>query len=78
MKDQLSKALMIAIIFIVFKFAEMRYINKELKPVKTFLKDGILVYLSVLGGVFVMDYMGKRKINIPIGVPNVFTNQPNF
>ena len=57
---------------------EMRYINKELKPVKTFFKDGILVYLSVLGGVFVMEYMNKRKISLPLGAPKVFTNQPNF
>ena len=47
-------AAVISFVYIVFLFLEMRFILKENKPLKLLFRDGILVYLSVLLGDFVL------------------------
>ena len=48
-------ALIIAIVFLVIKFIEMRFIDKESKPLKILIRDSLLVYFSVVFGNFVID-----------------------
>ena len=38
-------ALIVAIVFFLFKFLEMRFITKKNKPLKYLIRDSILVYL---------------------------------
>ena len=66
----------VAIIYLLFKFIEMRFILKENKPVKLLARDTLLVYLSVLLGNFVMKQLGASEISTK--VPQVFTNNPDF
>lgn len=69
-------ALVISIVYILFKFLEMRMILKENKPLKFMLRDSILVYFSVLIGYFVIQQMEPMKsIGGPIAV---FTDVPDF
>ena len=69
-------ALVISIVYILFKFLEMRLILKESKPLKFMLRDGILVYFSVIIGYFVIQQMEPlRSISGPIAV---FTDSPDF
>ena len=75
--DKFILAGVIAIVYIVFLFLEMRFIVKENKPVKLLFRDGLLVYLSVLVGDFVLNQLaplGKRAFT----APDVFTNAPDF
>ncbi len=70
-------AAVIAIVYIVFLFLEMRFILKENKPLKTLFRDGLLVYLSVLLGDFLLNQLaplGKSVMKNPV----VFTNSPDF
>jgi hypothetical protein len=69
-------ALAIAIVYILFKFLEMRFILKETKPLKFMLRDGIIVYFSVLTGNFVIGQMEPFK-NME-GPVSVFIDNPNF
>lgn len=69
----------IAITFLVVKFLEMRYIEKESKPLKLLIRDTFLVYFSVIIGNFVIDQVnptmkgGTGKVFTP-----VFTDNPGF
>jgi len=73
-------ALIIAIVFLVIKFIEMRFIDKESKPLKLLIRDALLVYLSVVAGYFILEQLkpviqngGTDIINTP-----VFTDNPGF
>ncbi len=73
----------IAVVFLVFRFIEMRFIEKENKPLKVLIKDALLVYFSVIIGDF---FIGQIKPVIQDGGvgsysvsnPAVFTGNPEF
>jgi hypothetical protein len=70
----------IAFVFLLAKFLEMRYIEKESKPLKLLMRDTLVVYFSVIVANFVMDQLnnvvesngGGKKIT------PVFTDNPAF
>jgi len=69
----------ISVIFFVAKFLEMRYVDKEPKPLKFLVRDSLLVYVSVTVGSFIVDQL-KPVINdstIPVS-PLAFTDNPPF
>lgn len=72
-------AAVISITFLVVKFLEMRYIEKESKPLKLLIKETLLVYFSVIIANFIIDQVnpimaasGGKKIT------PVFTDNPSF
>ena len=69
-------ALVIAGIYLLLRFLEMRFVLKENKPLKVLVRDTVLVYLSVLLGNFVISQVGES--NITSKLPEVFTNDPGF
>ena len=69
-------ALVIAAVFLLFKFLEMRFILKENKPLKTLLKETLVVYLSVLGGDFILQQI--QPLQLGMSVTEVFTSPPDF
>jgi hypothetical protein len=74
-------AAVISIIFLVVKFIEMRYIEKESKPLKLLIRDSLLVYFSVVSGYFILEQIKpviKTSDNITGGTTPVFTNNPEF
>ena len=72
-------ATVISITFLVVKFLEMRYVDKESKPLKLLIKDALLVYFSVLISNFVVDQL-KPVVSGGTGVTltPVFTDNPSF
>ena len=74
-------ATIISIIFLISKFIEMRFIEKESKPLKLLLRDSLLVYFSVIFGYFILDQL--KPMIIQGGSDNslitpVFTDNPEF
>ena len=69
-------ALIIATVFLLFKFLEMRFVLKENKPLKKLLKETLIVYLSVLGGDFVLQQI--HPLQLGSSTPDVFTSPPDF
>jgi hypothetical protein len=69
-------AAVISFFYFFFKFLEMRFILKENKPLKSILRDTLIVYFSVLSGKFILEQMGPLK-NLKIA-PAIFTNEPDF
>ena len=43
----------ISVIFFIVKFLEMRFVEKESKPLKILVRDTLVVYVSIVAGNFV-------------------------
>jgi len=70
----------IALVYFIMKFIEMRFIEKESKPLKYLIRDSLLVYFSVIVGYFISDQLktvaqsaGENTKSLP-----VFTDNPEF
>jgi hypothetical protein len=74
-------AAIISVIYFIVKFIEMRFIDKESKPLKLLIRDSLLVYFSVISGNFILDQL-KPIIDEGVGLspkmPTVFTDNPQF
>ena len=66
----------IAIVFALFKFAEMRLVLKENKPVKDLVRDTVLVYLSSVVALFVGDQLTPAVVGK--GQASAFLGKPEF
>ena len=64
-------------IYALLTFAEMRFILKENKPFKVIFRDTIFVYLSVVGGNFIIEQMGTLG-EITSSSTKAFTDTPDF
>ncbi len=65
----------ISIVYLLFKFIEMRFILKENKPMKLLFRDTIIVYFSVVIGYLVYNQFNEQTIE---KATEVFTNAPSF
>lgn len=70
----------ISVVFFIMKFVEMRFVDKESKPLKYLVRDSLLVYFSVISGHFVLDQLKTVDGIKGDGVitPAVFTGNPEF
>jgi hypothetical protein len=75
MSALLMSGLVVAIMYVIFRFIEMRFVLKENKPLKVLFRDTIIVYLSTVSGLFVLDQFAS---NVGKSAPKVFTDIPNF
>jgi hypothetical protein len=72
-------AAIISITFLLAKFLEMRYIEKESKPLKFLMRDSFVVYFSVIIANFVMEQINPVISNVSAAkVTPVFTDNPGF
>jgi hypothetical protein len=74
-------AAIISIVFFIAKFIEMRFVEKESKPLKFLIRDALLVYFSVVFGNFVIGQinpiLSSGGSNKSVVTP-VFTDNPGF
>jgi hypothetical protein len=70
----------ISAIFLIVKFFEMRFVEKENKPLKFLIRDTLLVYFSVISGYFIMEQLKPvlETASETISAPQVFTDNPEF
>jgi len=70
------KGFVVCIVYLIFRFIEMRFILKETIPLKKLIRDSLLVYITFIAGDFVYNQIEPIK---DLGVnPVVFTNNPEF
>jgi hypothetical protein len=50
-------SIFVTVLFCIVKFIEMRYLEKETKPLKYFVRDAIIVFLSGLASTFAFFYL---------------------
>ncbi len=77
MENLFLNAGIIAVVYLLIRFAEMRVILKESRPLKDLVKDTLLVYISVIAGIYIIEQVvpsesGGNKI---LGA---FTDAPGF
>lgn len=70
-------AIAISLIYLIFRFIEMRFVLKETIPLKTLFRDTLLVYLSVLLGDFILNQISPLN-ELAASGPEIFTNDPAF
>jgi hypothetical protein len=70
----------IAVVFLIVKFIEMRFVDKESKPLKFLIRDALFVYFSVVSGSFIIDQVSPvmQEVGENITNPAVFTDNPGF
>jgi uncharacterized membrane protein YkgB len=70
----------ISVVFLFVKFCEMRFVDKESKPLKVLIRDSLLSYFSVIVGLFLIDQLKPLMENNTVGPtnPSVFTDNPAF
>lgn len=72
-------ASLISITFFVVKFIEMRFVEKENKPLKTLVKNTLLVYFSVLISNLIAEQISPIMNNVSGNkITPVFTDNPGF
>ena len=67
----------IAVVYSLIKFVEMRMILKEARPIKELLRDTIMVYVSAIAGMFIIEQMGTVSLTGK-NTTNVFVGNPEF
>jgi len=67
----------IAFIYLLMKFVEMRINKKETKSVKELIRDTIIVYLSTFVGLYIISEF-MPETSVVKTVTNVFTDPPGF
>jgi hypothetical protein len=67
----------VSVVFLIAKFLEMRFIEKEAKPLKHLIRDALVVYFSVVAGNFVMEQINPVFEGGKKATP-VFTDNPEF
>ena len=72
-------AFILGIIYLLFKFIDMRYIKKENKPLKDLFKDTLLVFIAATLCLIILEQFNLNELigNIK-AVPSVFVSNPDF
>ncbi len=68
----------IAFIYLLMKFVEMRITKKETKPIKELIRDTLIVYLSAMVGLYIINDFMPTTSTVVKTVTNVFTDPPGF
>jgi hypothetical protein len=81
---------LITLFFCIFKFVEMKFVDKQMKPVKFIIRDAAYVFISSFVGVFgflnmntsLNDFMSvmtdSKNIDVTSGTTQIFTGAPEF
>ncbi len=88
MEKTLAIAILVTFLYSICKFLEMKYIDKEWKPLKLLVKDSIVVFISSFIGLFIyiqgqssfsdfFSIITDNKIN-DLKSTEIFTGDPEF
>ena len=80
MTNNLLISFIIAFIYLISKFLEMRYIVKENRPLKDLILDSGLVFISSLFSFFIFEQFSIDNMlsNVNNLSPDVFTGNADF
>jgi hypothetical protein len=73
-------AAVISITYLIAKFIEMRFVEKENKPLKLLIRDSLLVYFSVITANFILEQLNPmiQSAGSSQNVTPIFTDNPGF
>jgi len=68
--------LAISIVYLLAKFFEMKFVLKEVKPMKDIFRDTLIVYISSVLGMYGMEQLDSSIASSKNA--SVFTGNPDF
>jgi phosphoglycerol transferase MdoB-like AlkP superfamily enzyme len=82
-------AVFATVVFCLAKFVEMKFVEKEMKPLKLLVRDAVMVFVSTALSVFVYSNMNgsiseffntlTETKTAPVGgAAEIFTDSPGF
>uniref|UniRef100_A0A6C0IJ53 Uncharacterized protein n=1 Tax=viral metagenome TaxID=1070528 RepID=A0A6C0IJ53_9ZZZZ len=77
MNNMFVQAGIIAVLYLLIKFGEMRFVLKENKPIKLLMRDTIIVYISAIMGMYIIDQFMLQGESVK-AVPKAFIDNPTF
>jgi hypothetical protein len=88
MEKVLLAALLVTILYCLLKLVEMKYLDKEMKPLKFLIRDAVIVFVSATAGIFGLFYANgslsefynivTETKTINPAATQVFTGEPEF
>jgi hypothetical protein len=88
MEKVLIFAISITVLFCILKFLEMKYIDREIKPLKYFVRDAIMVFSSSILCLYILLQYDKNITDLfavvtdskvfSTDTTSVFTGEPGF
>lgn len=76
MEQYILYALLISVSYILIKFIEMKVVLKEFKPLKDVIRDTVIVFVSVIIGMFLYSQV-TTGISMKSS-PDAFVGDANF
>lgn len=77
MDNNIIITVIISIIFFIIKFLEIRFIQKDKKPIKDILRDTIIVSISSIVGIFIVEQFYDNN-SIGRTATDAFIGKPEF
>ena len=77
MDNVFLQAGIIAVLYLLAKFVEMRFVLKENKPLKMLMRDAIIVYISAILGLYIIEQFLLQG-EITKSAPQAFIDNPTF
>ena len=78
MQDKLLVSVVIAVFFVLCKFVDVRFIQKQPSaPPKDLAKDALYTFMSSLCGLYIVEYFGGMNA-ISSKQTSAFLDEPNF
>mgnify|MGYP006076717909 CR=1 FL=1 len=80
MEQNLIISTLITLIFFAITFGEMKYVSKNVRPIKELIKETILVYISSFLGLFLISKLNlfKKVATEGPNVTQVLVDKPEF
>ena len=81
-------ALLSSILFCLLKFLEMKYLEKEFKPLKVIIRDALIVFVSSFvsgyvileSGLYIIEFFNivTENKDLKFSEAKIFTDSPGF
>ena len=68
----------ISILYLTLKYAEMRLINKEMKPIKEIVRDTFVVFVSTVLGMYLISEFMPSAASLKKEATKAFMDAPGF
>ena len=80
MVNSLTLSAVCAVVYFIVRFLEMRFVQKESKPLKFLFRDSVFVMISVYVSYFIISQVSQSSVSVSSasGVTPAFTDQPGF
>ena len=71
-----TNAIVIALVYFIVKFTEIKFVSKENKPIKFLIRDTVVVFVAGITGMYMINYFNTETIESTTA--GAFTGNPDF